>query len=294
MHSTETTSQQASNKPGDEKGNGNGAIYSHSKLWLYENCPEFYKLKYIDKKIPQLPTHISLFLGSVVHEALEWLYHQIKYHQIAIDELIEYFTERWVKQFNETIRVENGDEVSAYNKGVRFLVDYYTKHTPFKQNVVAIEHKILFPLDSEGHYKIQGYIDRLDLAQDGTYEVHDYKTNQMMKKREDFANDRQLAFYHIGLKETFGKDIKVRLVWHFLNFNQQIISERTDLQLEKLRADTLALIKRIESTTEWPACGSRYCDWCEYKREHKITYEQFINQFDPSLENKFQQGTKRH
>src|SRR3989344_5169266 len=92
-------------------------IYSHSRLWLYESCPEFYKLRYIDKKVPPMQTHISLFLGTVVHEALEWLYHQVKYHEISVDELIEYFTEKWTKQFSEDIRIENGDEVDAYNKG---------------------------------------------------------------------------------------------------------------------------------------------------------------------------------
>src|SRR3989344_2939268 len=181
-------------KPGDEKTNGNGTLYSHSKLWLYESCPEFYKLKYIDKKVPPMQTSMPLFLGSTVHEALEWLYHQIKYHEITIDELIEYFTDRWSAQFDENIRVENGDEIDAYNKAVRFLTDYYTKHKPFKENVIAIERKVLFPLDSEGNYKIQGYIDRLDVAEDGTYEIHDYKTNQSMKRQSEIDNDRQLAF----------------------------------------------------------------------------------------------------
>ncbi len=266
-------------KPGDEKVNGNGVVYSHSKLWLYESCPEFYKLKYIDKKVPPMQTSMPLFLGSVVHEVLEWLYHQIKYHEITIDELIEYFTDRWSAQFDENIRVENGDEIDAYNKAVRFLTDYYTKHKPFKENVIAIERKIIFPIDSEGNYKIQGYIDRLDVAEDGTYEIHDYKTNQSMKKQSEIDKDRQLALYHIGLQELFGKEINVRLIWHFLNFNQQIMSQRTQEQLDKLKVDTLALIKRIENETEWPACESRYCDWCNYKKENGVTYEDIVREF---------------
>jgi len=260
----------------------NGNCYSHSKLWLYESCPEFYKLRYIDKKVPPMQTHVSLFLGTVVHEALEWLYHQVKYHEVVVDELIEYFTERWTSQFDDTIRIENGDEIDIYNKGVRFLTDYYTKNKPFKQNVIAVEHKIVFPLGENGEYKIQGYIDRLDIAEDGTYEVHDYKTNQTMKKREDFANDRQLAFYDIGLREQFGKDIKVKLVWHFLNFNHDIFSERNFNELEKLKADTLDLIKKIESTTEWPACEGKYCDWCNYKSDNDVTYEDVVRMFDES------------
>lgn len=255
-------------------------VYSHSKLWLYESCPEFYKLKYIDKKAPQMPTTMPLFLGTIVHEALEWLYHQIKHREIEVDDLIEYFTDRWTSTFDENVKVENGDEVDAYNRGVRFLMDYYTKNKPFKQNVLAIEHKVFFPLDPEGKYKIQGFIDRLDMAEDGTYEVHDYKTNQSMKKKEDFDNDRQLALYDIGLRENFGKDIKVRLIWHFLNFNRQVVSERTPEQLESLKLETIKLIEKIESSIDWPACNGRYCDWCNYKKENNTTYEKYIEDFE--------------
>lgn len=265
-----------------KSGNGNGeVIYSHSKLWLYESCPEFYKLKYIDKKAPPMPTTIPLFLGSAVHEALEWLYHQVKHREVSIDDLTEYFTEKWMSLLqDESLRAENGDDIEAYNKGIRFLTDYYTKNKPFKQNVLAIERKVLFSLDPDGKYKVQGFIDRLDMSEDGTYEVHDYKTNQSMKKKEDFDNDRQLAFYHIGLKEAFGQEIKVKLVWHFLNFNRQVTSSRTDEQLEKLKQDTIELIKKIETTTEWPSCKGRYCDWCNYKKDNNTTYEEYIKNFE--------------
>ncbi|MEK6894639.1 MAG: PD-(D/E)XK nuclease family protein [Nanoarchaeota archaeon] len=264
----------------EERKNGE-KIFSHSRLWLYESCPEFYKLRYIDKKVPPIPVTMPLFLGTATHESLEWLYHQVKHREVTVDELIEHFTENWIKQIEEEeIEIENEDEMGGYNKGVRFLTDYYTKNKPFNQKVIAIEHKILFPLDDEGKYKIQGFIDRLDMGEDGVYEVHDYKTNQSMKKKEEFEKDKQLAFYDIGLRETFGKDIKVRLVWHFLNFNMKIVSERSPEQLEKLKKETLELVKKIESTTEWSSCNGRYCDWCKYKRENKITYDEFIKSYE--------------
>ena len=115
------------------------------------------------------------------------------------------------------------------------------------------------------------------MSKDGTYEIHDYKTNQFMKKKSELDSDRQLGFYHIGLKEIFGKDIKVKLFWHFLSFNQKVSSERTDEQLEKLKIDTLNLIKSIESETKWKACGKKFCDWCEYKRKNSTNYEEVLN-----------------
>jgi len=54
------------------------ARYSHSKLSTYEQCKLRYKLKYIDKIIPEVEKSIESHLGSVVHETLEWLYNSVK------------------------------------------------------------------------------------------------------------------------------------------------------------------------------------------------------------------------
>ena len=65
---------------------GKEEVYSHSRLWLYENCPEYFKIKYLDKALPDLPVSMALFLGGVVHESLEWLYFIMvrpQYHTIA-------------------------------------------------------------------------------------------------------------------------------------------------------------------------------------------------------------------
>ncbi len=238
-------------------------VYSHSKLSLFESCPEAYKIKYIDKTFPDLPLSIHLFLGSEVHEALEWLYQEKDFREIELDDLIEYFIKNWKDKYSDEIRITEGDEEVYFNRGIKFLVDYYQKYKPFSENTVEIEKKILFPLDEE-HF-IQGYVDRIVLKGD-KYEVHDYKTNQRIKSQEEVDEDRQLAFYHLGLQELFGQEIKVDLIWHFLAFNEKVVSTRTGEELEKLRKDTLALIEKIENNSEWNACGSKWCDWCAYKK----------------------------
>tara|TARA_Y100000310_G_scaffold101376_2_gene99418 strand:- start:1630 stop:2430 length:801 start_codon:yes stop_codon:yes gene_type:complete len=253
-----------------------GEIFSHSKLWVYESCPEYYKIKYVDKALPKLPISMSLFLGSVVHESLEWLYHQTKNREILVNELIENYSEIWDTNYSNEVKIYNGSPKEYFNKGVKFLVDYYMKNKPFKENTVGIEQKVLFSLDNEERYKIQGFIDRV-VFNNGVYEVHDYKTNRIMKTQEELDSDRQLGLYHIGLKNVFGEGIKVRLYWHFLAFNQKLSSERTEQQLEKLKIETLELIEKIESDTEWAACGKKFCDWCEYKRKNNLNYREIVS-----------------
>jgi hypothetical protein len=244
--------------------------YSHSRLWLYENCPEAYKIKYIDKTFPELPSSIHAFLGSMAHNSLEWLYNEVQRGRIPeLDELIEYYLESWNTNYSKDIRINNGGKESFLNKGIKFLIDYYQKHKPFSEETLETEKQITFPLDEEGKYKILGYIDRI-VFNNGTYEVHDYKTNSKMKAQSEVDKDRQLAFYHLGMLSLFGNDIDVELVWHFLAFNQSIKSKRTQEQLDSLKFETLELIKKIENTNNWWACGKQFCDWCSYKKNNML------------------------
>ena len=55
------------------------AIYSHSKISSFENCPYQYKLKYIDKEKPEIENTIEAFMGDIVHKTLEKLYKDKKF-----------------------------------------------------------------------------------------------------------------------------------------------------------------------------------------------------------------------
>jgi hypothetical protein len=57
----------------------------------------------------------------------------------------------------------------------------------------------------------------------------------------------------------------LRLVWHFVAFDKEADSYRTEEQLENLRKEVLAKIKRIEGASQFPAKVSSLCDWCSYK-----------------------------
>ncbi|MBU0906993.1 MAG: PD-(D/E)XK nuclease family protein [Nanoarchaeota archaeon] len=245
-------------------------VYSHSKLSLYEMCPEAYKVKYIDRTFPELPSSIHAFLGSTVHSALENLYVELMGGKVLdLDEVIEYFAREWHDTYTLDIRVPAGENVeNFFNKGVKFLIDYYRSNLPFSKLTVEVEKKLWFPI-TDGVY-ITGYIDRLEKHKDGSYEVHDYKTNGKMKEQKEVDADRQLAFYHLGLQDLFGEDVRVKLTWHFLAHNKKVHSSRTKEQLDVLKNQTLALIGKIRNTTEWPACGKPWCDWCAYKALHGV------------------------
>jgi len=172
-------------------------VYSHSRLSTFEQCPLKFKYRYIDKIIPEIEKTIEIHLGSTVHDALEWLYIQIQNKKLpTIDEIIVYYAEKWEENYKpEIIIVKNGITTKDYfNKGVQFILNYYTKNHPFDDGTIEIEKKILINLDEEGKYKLQGFIDRLvHNIETGKYEVHDYTTAYFLPNQEKFDHDRQLA-----------------------------------------------------------------------------------------------------
>ncbi len=242
-------------------------IYSHSKLSTFEQCPLKYKYKYIDKIKPLIEKTIEAHLGSSVHNALEWLYNNAQKKIIpTIDDIINYYINSWEQDYNDKILIvkEGLTAKDYFNKGVEFLMNYYSKYYPFKDGTIECEKRISIIL--EGDIKIQGFIDRLvHNIETGEYEIHDYKTANSLPTREKIDEDRQLALYSIAIKEHYGKDKEVVLIWHYLAHNQKISSKRTNEQLEKLKKETLKLIKNIESAEKFPPNKSVLCHWCEYK-----------------------------
>lgn len=243
-------------------------LYSHSKIQTFEECPYKFKLKYLDKIPSPLPPTIEAFLGSCVHTTFEWLYNEVLNKKLpGLDEVIKKYSEIWQQgDNNEFLIVNNLKKEDYFNKGVKFLVDYYVKHQPFNDGTVELEKKIWVNLEKNFPHKFIGYIDRLAFnPKTGEYEIHDYKTANTLPPEEKFKTDRQLAIYSLGLKQIIGHDKEITLNWHYLNYNRKITSRRTNEELEKLRRETIEKIKIIELATEYPCKKSRLCDWCEYK-----------------------------
>jgi putative RecB family exonuclease len=226
-------------------------------------------LKYIDRVETEIEQSIEAFLGSRVHETLEKLYRDLGYQKVnTLEELLDFFRDEWRKNWDDSIVIvkeEYGPE-NYIKMGEKFITDYYNKYKPFDQGkTISLEERILIKLDDSGNYKLQGFIDRVMESKEGYYEVHDYKTNSRLPLADYLDNDRQLALYAIGVKERYPDVKDVRLVWHFLAFDKEIDSTRTDEELEELKRKTIELIDRIESDEKYPAKTSILCDWCEFK-----------------------------
>jgi len=245
-------------------------IYSHSRLSTFEQCPLKFKFKYLDKLKPDIEQSIEGFLGNKVHETLEWIYNGVLKgrKELQLDEVLEYYINKWNLEFNSEIKIVKTEyDVEYYfNQGIKFLIDYFLKNSPFEDNTIATEKKILVNLDNEGKYVLQGYVDRIVYNKEtNIFEIHDYKTGGFLKSQEELDNDRQLALYSIGIKNLFKNVAEVHLIWHFLAFNKELISKRNNEQLENLKKEIIELINKIESTKEFLPKPCVLCKWCGFR-----------------------------
>ena len=245
-------------------------IYSYSRLSTFEKCPLKFKFRYIDRLEPEIKETIESFLGHAVHQTLQWIYEEVaKGKTLKLDDVINNYVYNWNTEFRKEIRIvkEELDSEHYFNQGIKFLIDYFIKYSPFLDNTIATEKEVLIYLDPNGKYKLKGYIDRLvHNKETNIFEIHDYKTGGFLKTQEELDNDKQLALYSIAIKQLFENVQDVHLIWHFLAFNQKITSKRTDEQLEALKQELMQLIDKIESTKDFPANPSMLCKWCEFRK----------------------------
>ncbi len=260
-------------------------LYSHSRLGTYENCPFQYKLRYVDKVKPVLGNTIESFMGSMVHDSLEWLYKLAQDSNIVSKgALIKKYDDLWVENWKDDIRVVK-KELTADNfkeTGKTCLEMYYDRYHPFDQAItIGLEERMIIELPEDK--KMQGYIDRLDKVGDGHFSVHDYKTSSRVPPQAKADQDRQLGLYALAVHQKYPDIKKIDLVWHYVRFDEEVRSSRTQQQLDSMVENTVNLIKDVENATDlknFPTKTSILCNWCEFKAQCPEYSHQYASKND--------------
>lgn len=244
------------------------AIYSHSRLETFEQCPYKYKLKYLDKVDMAVET-AEAFVGSRAHEALEKLYKDLlNGKENSLGELLEFYEAQWERLWSPNIVIVRQEYTPENYRqvGRQCIRGYYEQHHPFSDGrTIGLEELVMVDLDGDGRYRLRGYIDRLVDKGGGLYEIQDYKTSARLPTQADADEDRQLARYQLAVQEMWPDVEEVRLVWHYLRFGKMLVSTRKAAQIEELRRETIEAIQTVEAATEFEPVKSALCDWCEYK-----------------------------
>ena len=101
--------------------------YSYSKVSCFEQCPLKFKFQYIDKIKTEIEQTVEAFLGSLVHEALEKLYTDLKFQKVMkLKGVLEFYNGLWQKNWNDAIVIvrKEYDQENYRKMGEKFLTDY--------------------------------------------------------------------------------------------------------------------------------------------------------------------------
>ena len=249
-------------------------IYSHSRLSAFEKCPLSYKYKYLDKIKPDIPfTGIEAFMGSTVHETIEYLNRrQAKTPEsdVSLILLLDKYEAIWNENMTKDVQVvkEGMTKEDYFLQGKKILADYYKKHQPFdKEKTLSVEER--FDINIEG-FRIMGFIDRVAVNNEtGNLEIHDYKTSGKLPLISDLQNDRQLSLYQIGARKKHPKydENDAEVIYHYLRFNEEFRFQKTEEELSAAKNDIVDLIQTIELTSwenNFKPHVSNLCRWCEF------------------------------
>lgn len=228
---------------------------SASAIEIYELCPLRFKLE----REWNLPREVSaaLHYGAAMHGVLRTFYDAHRYQRtISDDELLE--------QFRSTLAAAGIADRYQYDLYLRQGNDQLRQFFECARNEKlpeVIETERGFDLQV-GSAKLAGRIDRIDSTGPDTVAVVDYKTGKP-KTQDDADESLQLSLYAIAAQETLGKRAD-RLIFHNLENNTTISTERNDAELEEAKLRVQKVAAAI-ARGEFPPNPKYHCAFCPYR-----------------------------
>jgi len=276
---------------------------SYSQLSMFSECPQRWKLNYIDK-LRVFESNIHLIFGTAMHEVIQtWL--EVMYHdsiknanklnleQRLHDKLIEGFKKAKEEDGKEPCTLEQLKEF--FQDGVDILdfvkkrrADYFSK-----RGYKLIGCEVPIEVDLKKNVKIVGYLDLVILDEfHNTIKIYDIKTstqgwNKWMKKDEN--KTQQLLLYKQFYAKQYNHPIdKIeveyfivkRKLWENAMFPQKRVQKFSPasgtVSMNKVakRLNTfldLAFDDEGSKISEniIPTPSKKSCKWCEFRKtEH--------------------------
>ena len=228
---------------------------SASSVKTYEQCPKKYYYSYIDKQPKQDWEH--LLLGNCAHRTLE-IFHNI-YRDIGTSK--HKTLSEIMKVSFSAARKEFKLKEETINECFSLLSDYLVS---VRKNgmpvVIGIEQD--FEIKLSNSVIVRGFIDRIDLLDDNTYHIVDYKTTKNVKYLEPL----QLKVYGLWLEKEFPEINKFKASYSLLRHGSKLKSYNLSVEdLKSVKTDLLNYASTIRTENTWAPIPTALCNWCDFK-----------------------------
>lgn len=232
---------------------------SASAIKTYESCKRKYWYSYIDKRKLPRKNWPHLVLGNFVHKVLE------DFHNALLENPDLEWRPLMSECANQAKKTYKLDKESR-GKATEMIESYlqYLERIGMP-NVLANEESFNFKLSDD--VLVRGYIDRVDIQDDGTYHVVDYKTG-----KSKYLDEFQVTLYALHIQNKTGEELE-QIIGSY-----QILSEDSSLKTYKIGQKELKATKNkilkiaddISTEESWepnPTFLCKFCDFsdhCEY------------------------------
>jgi len=237
-------------------------VLSASRVKTYLQCPRKYYYNYIEKLPRKEWLHFDL--GTLVHGALEYFHENFKIDKDRGSLNLKKMMKESFQKQRQAMKKERGVSIvqSVLVEARDLLADYLKRMESdgIGSEIISLEADFNIPLSKE--FSVRGYVDRLDMDEDGTFHIKDYKTNKNPKYMEPF----QLRTYGIYLLDQYPDVDKFRGSYVMMRFGGMLISY--DFNKEDVLKEKKSLVEyaqRITDEERWIAKPTRLCDWCDFK-----------------------------
>lgn len=223
-------------------------------------------------RLPEAPTSPMLF-GTAVHAGLKSYADNMKNGTASIDDSVTTLRHELMRAPLSPI-----DRQSLVELGTNTLRTYLTKEGDSmkytRESEFLIKTSITVP--GVGDVPLTGKLDRLDIKEDGTVLVIDYKTGKAKSEndikgltktgRGDFY--RQLIFYKLLLQKD-GRYHMDEAALHFVEPNEkgEIVTRVftiTDVEVQNLERDLVLAMKAIADGSAFAqSCDPATCNYCD-------------------------------
>lgn len=229
---------------------------SPTRLSDYMRCPRFYWYLY-HKKYRRRP-HGALSLGATLHRSLESVHAP---DRPSLEELLARYQRDWSGAGFDSAE----EEAAQREAGAAMLQRYYEQAPPPEEAPQTILREKMLKMD-RGFYVLQGRIDRLDQAPDGTLEIVDYKSGRSGVTEEQVRGDVGLMVYETLVRHHFPA-FPVRVAIHALRPNQRVTVERTDAERQAAAAMIDGVAQAIANEQDWRGVAHPdHCIGCDFER----------------------------